>query len=61
MDPTVVISKQARRELPRWKRLLARRESGLSVLELAKLEDVTPEAIYLVLKRAKQARNKGWL
>lgn len=53
-------SKQARRELPRWKRLLEMREQGLSIRELANLYDISESQVYELLSRAKKAREDGW-
>jgi len=54
-------SKQVRRELARWGRILKLRVAGLSVMEIAIMEDVTTAQIYALLARAKEAKGKGWI
>ena len=54
-------TKQQRRELPRWGMILQRRTMGLTVAELARLLDVSETQVYALLKRAREAREKGWI
>ena len=61
MATTTVISKQAARELARWKVVLALREAGLTMDELAAKYDITTSQVYALLARAREARAKGWL
>ena len=61
MEATKEMPKQAKRELARWKTILALREAGLTPAELAARYDITTSQVYALLVRAKDAKQRGWL
>lgn len=58
---TTTPSKQAARELARWKRILSYHAAGLSKAEMARLESVGEEQIRRLLHAAKDAETQGWI
>lgn len=61
MVTAVPPTKAQRRELPRWAKILRLRGAGLTVHELATLEDITPTQVYALLHKAKEAKRQGWI
>lgn len=54
-------NKQQARELPRWKRILALKDGGLTKEEIASREGVGVEQVRRLLLAAEKARQLGWL
>jgi len=61
MQPNATLPKQIRRELPRWRAILAARSAGVSIAQLASDYDVTDTQVYALLAKAKHAKEQGWL